>query len=262
MKNNNFKAYLLAGFVGISLFSCKEEKKEEAAIFKPEIVVSGNYTGQITDAYVTLEKLNAMSYNFDYKIIDSVKIVDKKFSFKVKGDSAENYRLYFSVTGNVIPMVLGGQDVSIKDINFANLEKSYTLAGTKDMENLNKIHNILGRFALEGAKMQIMLDSAQAKGDEKMQKEIMVKSKEVKNKYMDEAKKEWDTMFPSVGVCFAPALLDPTDNNDLKYLRSLSAKMKPVATSVAKKRFVEFVDAIIGAGETATPEKLKKLKGE
>ena len=260
--NNNFKAYLLAGFVGISLFSCKEDKKDQAPVFKPEIVVSGNYTGQINDTYVTLEKLNAMSYNFDYKIIDSVKIIDKKFSFKVKGDSAENYRLYFSVTGNVIPMVLGGQDVSIKDIDFSKLEKSYTLTGTKDMESLNKIHNILGRFALEGAKMQIMLDSAQAKGDEKAQNEIMVKSKEVKNKYMDEAKKEWNNMNSSVAVCFAPALLDPTDNNDLKYLRSLSAKMKPVATSPAKKRFVEFVDAIVGAGEQVTPEKMDKLKGK
>ena len=262
MKNNNFKAYLLAGFVGISLFSCEKDKKDQAPTFKAEIAVSGNYKGTISDTYVTLEKLEAMSYNFNYKIIDSVKIVDKKFSFKVKGDSAENYRLYFSNTGNVIPMVLGGQDVSVSDIDFVNLEKSYLLSGSKDMENLNKIHNILGRYALEGGKMQGILDEAQAKNDEKAQKEIMLKGKGLKIKYMDEAKKEWDAMMPSIGVCFAPALLDPTDPGDLKYLRSLSTKMKPFATSTAKKRLVEFVDAIVGAGEEVTPEKMDKLKGK
>lgn len=262
MKNNNFKAYLLAGFVGISLFSCEKDKKDQAPTFKPEIVISGNYTGEVVDKYVTLEKLDVMTYNFNYKIIDSVKIADKKFSFKVKGDSAENYRLYFSMTGKVIPMVLGGQDVSVKDIDFAKTENSCVLAGTKDMENLNKINNILGRFTLDFGKVEEQFANASEKKDEKMMAELKIQGKEVKNKYMNEAKKEWDTMFPSVAVCFAPALLDPTDNIDLKYLRSLSVKMKPIATSEAKKRFVTFVDAIIGAGEEVTPDKLKKLKGE
>ena len=250
MKNNKIILFLVIIIISFSFVYEKET----------EITISGNFSEEyiIADEYVTLEKLESMAYNFNYKIIDSVKIVDKKFSFKVKADSAENYRLYFSTTGHVIPLVLGMQSVSIDNINFDNLRKSYTLSGTKDMENLNKIHNILERFALEVAKMQIMLDSAQAKGDEKAQKEVMVKSREVKNKYINEAKTAWSNMNSSVAVCFAPALLDPTDNNDLKYLRSLSAKMNPVATSPAKKRFVEFVDAIVGAGEPLPPQKSKK----
>lgn len=220
------------------------------------ITVSGNFSATyiIEDEYIMLEKLKSMSYNFNYRIVDSVKILDKKFSFQVKADSDENYRLYFPITGKVISMVLGGQDVSIKDIDFNNLTKSYTLAGSKEMEDLNKIHNILGRFALDADKMQAKLDAG---GNAQMKQKMKLQSKALKNKYMDEAKTVWNNMNSSVAVCFAAALLDPTSNEDLKYLRSLSAKMKPVATSPAKKRFVTYIDAIVGAVEPITPEKPK-----
>ena len=113
MKKINKLFFLLVfAFIIVGLFVAFQNKIN-SYIFTSEITVSGSYKGTVRDTYVRLEKLETM---FTYKVIDSVKIIDKKFSFKVKKDSAENYKLYFPTTHNVIPLVLGEQDVSVKDI--------------------------------------------------------------------------------------------------------------------------------------------------
>ncbi len=188
-----------------------------------------------------------------YKSLDTVDVKDGKFVFKVKTTEPDFYVVNLIIRGDQdrlfwsnpypIGLILGKDNVTIKDVDLDNLDTPFTVSGSKDMENHNKVAGLLRDFQKEARELEKVYRAAEQQGEQLKMDSVNKVFQDLGEKSVEKLKEMLPEMMPSVAVIYGLRLLDFT--KDYRYMKDFTDRIKKEQPNAAPfKRFTDFMDRV------------------